>query len=54
MSNTDNTSQSLARLNYHPECEAGINEQINIELNISYVYSALHSFFDRYSHHSFI
>jgi ferritin heavy chain len=44
---TDNTQQSLARLDYHEECEAAINEQINIEYNISYVYHALHSFFDR-------
>jgi ferritin heavy chain len=29
------------------ECEAAINEQINIEYNISYVYHALSAFFDR-------
>jgi ferritin heavy chain len=45
--NLDNTHQSFARLDYHEECEAAINEQINIEYNISYVYHALHSFFDR-------
>eukprot|EP00199_Chlamydomonas_sp_CCMP681_P005467 CAMPEP_0119109564 /NCGR_PEP_ID=MMETSP1180-20130426/20553_1 /TAXON_ID=3052 ORGANISM="Chlamydomonas cf sp, Strain CCMP681" /NCGR_SAMPLE_ID=MMETSP1180 /ASSEMBLY_ACC=CAM_ASM_000741 /LENGTH=239 /DNA_ID=CAMNT_0007095395 /DNA_START=30 /DNA_END=749 /DNA_ORIENTATION=- len=39
--------QSLARTNYHPECEAAINEQINIEYNISYVYHSLFAFFDR-------
>lgn len=49
VSKTDNAVESLARLNYHAECEAGINEQINIEMNISYVYSALHAFFDRYN-----
>lgn len=45
--NLDNSTQSFARLDYHPECEAAINEQINIEYNISYVYHALHAFFDR-------
>lgn len=43
----DNSTQSFARLDYHQECEAAINEQINIEYNISYVYHALHAFFDR-------
>ena len=47
VSKTKNETESLARLNYHAECEAGVNEQINIEMNISYVYSALHAFFDR-------
>lgn len=45
--NLDNTHQSFARLDYHEESEAAINEQINIEYNISYVYHALHAFFDR-------
>jgi ferritin heavy chain len=45
--NLDNTHQSFARLDYHEECEAAVNEQINIEYNISYVYHALHAFFDR-------
>jgi ferritin heavy chain len=40
-------SESYARLDYHEECEAGVNEQINIELTISYVYLALHSYADR-------
>jgi len=47
--NLDNTHQSFARLDYHEECEAAVNEQINIEYNISYVYHALHAFFDRYT-----
>ncbi|KAL4448491.1 hypothetical protein ABPG75_005710 [Micractinium tetrahymenae] len=29
------------------ECEAAINEQINIEYNVSYVYHAMSAFFDR-------
>jgi ferritin heavy chain len=38
---------SYARVGYAPECEAAVNEQINIEYTISYVYHALHAFFDR-------
>jgi len=29
------------RENYHPECEAAINKQINIELYASYVYQSM-------------
>lgn len=46
----DKTNQyvdSFARVNFHPECEAAINEQINIEYNVSYVYHALYAYFDR-------
>lgn len=32
---------SLARQNYHEECEAGINKQINLELYASYVYMSM-------------
>uniref|UniRef100_A0A8C9J7F4 Ferritin n=1 Tax=Panthera tigris altaica TaxID=74533 RepID=A0A8C9J7F4_PANTA len=32
---------SQVRQNYHPQCEAAINSQINLELYASYVY--LHS-----------
>ena len=39
--------QSFARQNYSVASEAGINEQINIEYNISYVYHALWAYFDR-------
>ncbi|KAJ4979268.1 hypothetical protein NE237_010048 [Protea cynaroides] len=39
--------QSLARQKYSDECEAAINEQINVEYNVSYVYHALFAFFDR-------
>ena len=40
-------TQSYARLDYHQECEAAVNEQINIEYTISYVYHSLYAFFDR-------
>lgn len=40
-------TQSYARVDYDPKCEAAINEQINIEYTISYVYHALHSYFAR-------
>ncbi|XP_025888835.1 ferritin-3, chloroplastic-like [Solanum lycopersicum] len=38
---------SLARQRFADECEAAINEQINVEYNISYVYHAMYVFFDR-------
>ncbi|KAL7590774.1 hypothetical protein Lser_V15G39433 [Lactuca serriola] len=38
---------SLARQNYFDDCEAAINEQINVEYNVSYVYHALYAYFDR-------
>ncbi|KAI4385641.1 hypothetical protein MLD38_003638 [Melastoma candidum] len=38
---------SLARQKYADECEAAINEQINVEYNISYVYHAMFAYFDR-------
>lgn len=41
------SSSSLARSNYHSECEAAVNEQVNIEYNVSYVYHALYCYFDR-------
>jgi len=40
-------SESYARLDFHPECEAAINEQINIEYNVSYVYHSLYAYFSR-------
>ncbi|GAB4815980.1 hypothetical protein N2152v2_003026 [Parachlorella kessleri] len=39
--------ESYARVDFHPNCEAAINEQINIEYNVSYIYHALYSYFDR-------
>ncbi|KAG2443733.1 hypothetical protein HXX76_002079 [Chlamydomonas incerta] len=38
---------SLARSNYSPDLESAINEQINIELNMSYVYTSMYNFFAR-------
>ncbi|XP_054788425.1 ferritin-3, chloroplastic-like [Prosopis cineraria] len=38
---------SLARRNFLDECEAAINEQINVEYNVSYVYHAMFAYFDR-------
>ena len=40
-------TSSFAKVEFNEECEAAINEQINIEYTISYVYHALHAFFDR-------
>ncbi|WOL14808.1 ferritin-4, chloroplastic-like isoform X1 [Canna indica] len=39
--------KSLARQKYADECEAAINEQINVEYNVSYVYHAMFAYFDR-------
>ncbi|XP_078387820.1 ferritin, middle subunit-like [Cetorhinus maximus] len=33
--------------NYHQDCEAAVNKQINVELTTSYLYLSLVSFFDR-------
>ncbi|KAK9699985.1 hypothetical protein RND81_08G209000 [Saponaria officinalis] len=38
---------SLARQKYADECESAINEQINVEYNVSYVYHAMFAYFDR-------
>ncbi|KAM7532727.1 hypothetical protein Aperf_G00000129903 [Anoplocephala perfoliata] len=38
---------SLVRQNFHEECEAGINRQINMELYASYLYLAMAQHFDR-------
>ncbi|CAK9162463.1 unnamed protein product [Ilex paraguariensis] len=38
---------SLARQKYADESEAAINEQINVEYNVSYVYHAMFAYFDR-------
>uniref|UniRef100_A0A7S1SR73 Ferritin n=1 Tax=Tetraselmis chuii TaxID=63592 RepID=A0A7S1SR73_9CHLO len=40
-------SESFARTDYHAECEAAINEQANIEYNVSYIYHAMWAYFDR-------
>jgi len=38
---------SQCRQNYHQDCEAGINKQINLELYASYVYQSMYFYFDR-------
>ena len=38
---------SLCRQNFHEECEAGINKQINLELYASYVYMSMAGHFGR-------
>merc|ERR1711970_208301 len=38
---------SQVRQNYHEECEALINKQINMEFYASYVYLSMSSFFNR-------
>ncbi|KAF7845279.1 ferritin-2, chloroplastic [Senna tora] len=38
---------SMARLNYEDECEAALNEQINVEYNVSYVYHSMYAYFGR-------
>ncbi|XP_048319921.2 ferritin-3, chloroplastic [Ziziphus jujuba] len=42
-----NPHLSLARQFYSEDCEAAVNEQINVEYNVSYVYHALFAYFDR-------
>ncbi|KAK4322535.1 hypothetical protein Pmani_006715 [Petrolisthes manimaculis] len=38
---------SQVRINYHEDCEASINKQINMELYASYVYISMSYYFDR-------
>ncbi|NP_001313209.1 ferritin-2, chloroplastic [Nicotiana tabacum] len=38
---------SLARHKYSDQCEAAVNEQINVEYNVSYVYHGMYAYFDR-------
>jgi len=38
---------SQIRMNYHEDCEASINKQINMELYASYVYMSMGYYFDR-------
>ncbi|KAL4304497.1 hypothetical protein GQ457_10G012350 [Hibiscus cannabinus] len=38
---------SLSRHRYTDRCEAAINDQINVEYNVSYVYHAMYAYFDR-------
>ena len=39
--------ESQVRQNYHRDCEAAINRQINMELYASYVYLSMSYYFDR-------
>ncbi|KAG5402661.1 hypothetical protein IGI04_008780 [Brassica rapa subsp. trilocularis] len=41
------SNASLARQRYADSCEAAINEQINVEYNVSYVYHSMYAYFDR-------
>ncbi|KAM8807520.1 ferritin heavy chain [Eudromia elegans] len=41
------TPLSQVRQNYHQDCEAAINRQINLELYASYVYLSMSYYFDR-------
>jgi len=43
-SSTKNVS---CRVNYHSECEAGLNKQIHLQLCVSYAYQAMAFYFDR-------
>ncbi|CAA0843363.1 Ferritin-1- chloroplastic [Striga hermonthica] len=38
---------SLARQRLSDACEAALNEQINVEYNLSYVYHSMYAYFDR-------
>lgn len=40
-------AESQPRQNYHEDCEAAINKQINMELYASYVYLSMAGYFDR-------
>jgi len=44
---TNEANDSLCRVDFDPRCEAAINEQINVEYNVSYIYHAMYTFFDR-------
>merc|ERR1711890_207483 len=44
---TSNMAVSKIRRNYHEECEALINKQINMEFYASYVYLSMASYFAR-------
>merc|ERR1711910_162219 len=44
---TDKMAVSKIRQNYHEDCEALINKQINMEFHASYVYLSTSSWFNR-------
>ncbi|XP_016072235.1 PREDICTED: ferritin heavy chain-like [Miniopterus natalensis] len=39
---------SYVRQNYHPACEAEVNQQINLELYVSYVYQSMAFYFQHH------
>lgn len=41
------SKKSLARQRFDSTCECAINDQINVEYNVSYIYHALFAYFDR-------
>jgi len=43
----ESTMSSAVRQNFHMDCEAAINRQINLELYASYVYLSMSYYFDR-------
>lgn len=43
----DAPHKEFARVLYNDECEAAINEQINVEYAISYIYHSFYAYFDR-------
>jgi len=43
----DSPTRDFARVRYSAECEAAVNEQINIEYSISYIYHSFYAYFDR-------
>lgn len=45
--NSPRVEDSLARLNYQLDSEAAVNEQINHEYTMSYVYHAMSNYFSR-------
>jgi ferritin heavy chain len=45
--NSPKVEEGLARVLFHPSSEAAINEQINHELTMSYVYTSVASYFNR-------
>lgn len=40
-------AESMIRQNFHVECEAGLNKQINLELHASYTYHSMAFHFER-------
>ncbi|XP_019639806.1 PREDICTED: soma ferritin-like [Branchiostoma belcheri] len=43
----DRDNDDFAKQNYHEDCEAGINKQVNLEMSASYTYRSMASYFNR-------